>query len=187
MLITHAKVKYDYDNYSRYNTRGLINCLESGVSNFYFRECKAPITDGLARFVVKARSGIQFIPKRKLDILHSGDGLCSCGKLGPKKHMISCCMHRASLMTKRHNNVAKIVVQAIEASRRKELTKSVMGQYIHWNQEIRLPDDIRDPRIKSEALEEETARRRPNIWYYTKEKEYKPIIFESSRNHYSLE
>jgi hypothetical protein len=128
------------------------------------------MTDGQARFVVKARAGIQFTPKRKLDILNSGSGLCSCGKFGTMKHMISCCMHRASLMTKRHNNLAKIVVQAIEASRRKELTKSATGQYIHWNQEIRLPDDTRDPRIKSEALEEETARRRPDIWYYTREK-----------------
>jgi hypothetical protein len=170
MLITHSKVKYDYENYSRYNTRGLINCLESGVSNFYFREYKAPMTDGLARFIVKARAGIQFTPKKKLDILHSGNGLCSWRKFGTMKHMISCCMHKASLMTKRHNNVAKVVVQAIEASRRKELTKSSTGQYIHWNQEIRSSDDIRDPRIKSEALEEETARRRPDIWYYTKER-----------------
>jgi hypothetical protein len=133
MLITHAKIKYDYENYSRYNTRGLINCLESCVSNFYFKECKASMTDGLARFVIKARARIQFTPKRKLDILGSGNGLCSCGKFGTMKHMISCCMHRSSLMTKRHNNVAKIVVQAIEACRRKELTKSVTGQYIHWN------------------------------------------------------
>jgi hypothetical protein len=83
------------------------------------------MTDGLARFVVKARAGIQFTQKRKLDILGSGDDLCSCGKFGTMKHMISCCMHRASLMTKSHNNVAKIVVQAVEACRRKELTKSV--------------------------------------------------------------
>jgi hypothetical protein len=128
------------------------------------------MTDGLARFVVKVRAGIQFTPKRKLDILNSGSGLCSYGKFGTLKYMISCCMHRASLMTKRHNNVAKVVVQAIEASRRKELMKSATGQYIHWNQEIRLPDDLRDPRIKSEALEEETARRRPDIWYYMKER-----------------
>jgi hypothetical protein len=131
MLITHAKVRYDYENYSRYNTRGLINCLESGASNFYFRECKVPMTEGLARFLVKSRAGIQFTPKRKLDILRNGSGLCNCGKFDTMRHMISCCMHRASLMTKRHNNVAKIVVQVIEACRRKELTKSVTDQYIH--------------------------------------------------------
>jgi hypothetical protein len=128
------------------------------------------MTDGLARFVVKARAGIQFTPKRNLDILGSGNGLCGCGKFGTMKHILICCMYRAALMTKRHDNVAKILVQAIEACRRKELTKSMTGQYIHWNQEIRLPDDIRDPRIKSEALEEKTVKRRPDIWYYTREK-----------------
>jgi hypothetical protein len=40
-LINHAKIKYDYDNFSRFNTRGLINCMETGISNFYFKECKA--------------------------------------------------------------------------------------------------------------------------------------------------
>jgi hypothetical protein len=40
MLITHAKVKYENENYSRYNTRGLINCLESGVSNFFLESAK---------------------------------------------------------------------------------------------------------------------------------------------------
>jgi hypothetical protein len=37
-LFEHARRVYDYDNYSRYNTRGLINCLEAGVSNFFFKE-----------------------------------------------------------------------------------------------------------------------------------------------------
>jgi hypothetical protein len=64
-LITCAKMKFDYENYSRFNSRGLIYCLETGISNFYFRECKAPMTDGLARFYGKSRAGIQFTPKRK--------------------------------------------------------------------------------------------------------------------------
>jgi hypothetical protein len=28
-LISHARVKYDFDNYSRFNTRNLITCLET--------------------------------------------------------------------------------------------------------------------------------------------------------------
>jgi hypothetical protein len=31
-LITHVRVKYDFENYSRFNTRNLITCLETGVS-----------------------------------------------------------------------------------------------------------------------------------------------------------
>jgi hypothetical protein len=43
-LIVHARMKYNYENFSRFNTRGLINCFETGISIFYFRECKTPLT-----------------------------------------------------------------------------------------------------------------------------------------------
>jgi hypothetical protein len=89
------------------------------------------LADGMARFYIKSRAGIQFTPKRKKDILKVGDGLCSCGKFGTLKHILSCCSHRAPLMTKRHNNVAKIVVQAVEASNRKKIIKSSTVHFIH--------------------------------------------------------
>jgi hypothetical protein len=166
-VIAHSKVKYDYENYVRFNTRNLITCLDTGVSNFYFRDCKAPLSDGLARFMIKSRAGVQFTPKRKSDILRQGDGLCACGKSGTLKHILSCCPFRAPLMTKRQNNVAKIVVQAIEANNRKNIVKSTTGQFIHWNQEIRLPDGIADPRHPPESLKEEVMRRKPDVWFYT--------------------
>jgi hypothetical protein len=49
--------------------------METEISKFYFKECKAPLTDGLARFYIKARAGIQFTPKRKKDILGIGNEL----------------------------------------------------------------------------------------------------------------
>jgi hypothetical protein len=77
-LISHTRVRYDVENYSRFNTRNLITCLETEVSNFYFRDCKAPLADGLARFMIKSRTGIQFTPKRKQNILGHGNGLYAC-------------------------------------------------------------------------------------------------------------
>jgi hypothetical protein len=77
-LIAHARLGYNFNNYYRFNTRSLIGYTEAGVSNFYFRECKAPLADGLARFMVKSRVGIQFTPKRKLDILNQDDDMCGC-------------------------------------------------------------------------------------------------------------
>jgi hypothetical protein len=74
-------------------------------------------------------------------------------------------------MTKRHNNVAKIVAQAVEANNRKNIVKSTTGQFIHWNQEIRLPDNILDPRHDPETLKDQTMRRKPDIWYYTVKRE----------------
>jgi hypothetical protein len=132
-IINHARIKYDYHNYSRFNTRGLINCMEAGMSNFYFKECKAPLADGIARFFIKSRAGIQFTPKRKHDIFNTGSGLCSCGKIGSMKHILSYCPHGASLMTKRHN-VGRILAQAIEANNRSRLVKSNSGNYMHWNE-----------------------------------------------------
>jgi hypothetical protein len=31
-LVNHARIGYDHENYSRFNTRGLINCMETGIS-----------------------------------------------------------------------------------------------------------------------------------------------------------
>jgi hypothetical protein len=82
-LISHTRVPYDFENYSRFNTRNLITCLETGASNFYFRDCKAPLSDRLARFLIKSRAGIQFTPKRKQDIL--GSELLRQELKGPKQ------------------------------------------------------------------------------------------------------
>jgi hypothetical protein len=57
-LAENAKLAYDFQKYSRYNTRGLINCMEAEVSNFFFKKPKASMVDGLMIFLVKSRSGI---------------------------------------------------------------------------------------------------------------------------------
>jgi hypothetical protein len=70
-------------------------------------------------------------------------------------------------MTKRHNNLARIIVQAIEVNNRKNIIKSTTEQYIHWNQEIRLPDNIKDPRLAPDTLKDELMQRKPDLWFYT--------------------
>jgi hypothetical protein len=144
--------------------------METGISNFFFKKCKVLMTDGVDRFYVESRAGIQFTPKRKLDILHIDNGLCSCHKVGSMKHIISCCSHRSSLMTNRHNNVGMILVQAIGANNRKKLVKSTSGQFIHWNQELRLPDDVNNRKRFPNIFDRKESKRKPDIWYYTKEK-----------------
>jgi hypothetical protein len=83
--------------------------------------------DDVTRFLIKSRAGVQFIPKRKLDIFHIGNGLCGYRKVGSLKHMISCCPYRAGLMTKRHNNVGRIIVQAIEVIIERILSNTLMA------------------------------------------------------------
>jgi hypothetical protein len=73
-------------------------------------------------------------------------------------------------MVKRHNNVGRILVEAIEANNREKLIKSTCGQYIHWNQERRLPDDFLNPRKFPNVFDRKESKRRPDIWFYSKEK-----------------
>jgi hypothetical protein len=37
-LVNHTRIGYDYENYSRFKTRGLIICMETVISNYYFKE-----------------------------------------------------------------------------------------------------------------------------------------------------
>lgn len=66
-------------------------------------------------------------------------------------------------MTKRHNNVWEIISQAIQAANIKSLTKSNPGLYLHWNQELRLPDGIHNPKGNPKMLDKEVSSRRPVI------------------------
>jgi hypothetical protein len=79
-LVNHTRIAWDYQNYKRFNTRGLINCMETGIINFFFKECKALLADGVNRFLIKSRAGIQFTLKRKLDSIHTGNGLYGWGE-----------------------------------------------------------------------------------------------------------
>jgi hypothetical protein len=62
------------------------------------------------------------------------------------KHLIGCCPYRAGFRTKKHNHVARIIIQAIEANNWRNLIKRETVKYIHWNQELRLPDMINNPK-----------------------------------------
>jgi hypothetical protein len=66
-------------------------------------------------------------------------------------------------MTNRHNYLARIIVQAIAANNRRNLIKSQTGQNIHWNQELRLPDMIYNPKINPEFFNRENSKRKPDI------------------------
>jgi hypothetical protein len=73
-------------------------------------------------------------------------------------------------MTRRHNNMGRILVGGIEANNRKKLIKSTSSQYIHWNKELRLPDDVLNSKKFPNVFEREESRSRPDIWFYSKEK-----------------
>jgi hypothetical protein len=137
--------------------------MKTGVSNFFFKECKSSMADGRMKFLVKSRAGIQFTMKKKFCILHQGNGLCQHGKIGSMRCLINCCPYRASLMAKRHNNVTRIIIQAIEANNQRNPIKVKTNQYIYWNQELRLPNMINNPRRNTEFFCKENSKRKPDI------------------------
>jgi hypothetical protein len=115
-IIDHIRMNHQMENILRFNTREFLKCQGIGVSTFLLREYKVPMSDGLMRFIIKARNGVHFTPERKLDILRIDEGQCSCNQIGILKCMLSCCIQRAHLITKRHNNVAKIIAEAVETT-----------------------------------------------------------------------
>jgi hypothetical protein len=86
------------------------------------------------------------------------------------KYLINCCPYWESLMIKRHSIVARIFTQTIEANNQRNLIKSETGQYIHWNQELRLPDMPNNLKSNPEFFNRENSKRKSDIWHYTKVK-----------------
>jgi hypothetical protein len=71
--------------------------------------------------------------------------------------------------TSRQNNVGKIIAQAINNHNPQDIIKSDNGNLLNWNQELRLPKDVKtvEKNIEVAAIpEEDEGKRRPDIWFY---------------------
>jgi hypothetical protein len=65
-----------------------------------------PISDGLGRFLVRARTGMIYAPQRKAQIYHQWDGNYNIYyKVGNLKHFLNCFMNKDIRMTQRRVNV----------------------------------------------------------------------------------
>jgi hypothetical protein len=135
--------------------------------NFFLGNCKAPVSDALFRFTVRGRNDTLWtLVKRNLYYpKENGNIYCKCNRESPKVeslfHILNCCLpFRGVLMTRRHNRVVKVVVDAItnrfnlninelwlNLSLRtvEEADNKLGGNFIHinWNDNIaRLRPDI---------------------------------------------
>jgi hypothetical protein len=71
--------------------------------------------------------------------------------------------------TYKHNNVGKIIAQAINNHNPQDIIKSDNGNLLNWNQELRLPKDVKTIEKNIEVMaipEEDEGKRRPDIWFY---------------------
>jgi hypothetical protein len=76
-----------------------------------FGDTSAPLSDGIAKFIIKGRNGTVWTPARKHALFKEGDGMCQrCHRIGNLKYYINCCTNKLISYTYRHNNVGKIIV-----------------------------------------------------------------------------
>jgi hypothetical protein len=141
------------------------------MSNFIFSDTSAPLSDGIAKFIIKGRNDTVWTPAGKHALFKEGDGICQ--RIGNLKHYINCCTNKLISYTYRHNNVGKIIAQAINNHNPQDIVKSENGNLLNWNQELKLPKNIRttEKDINVEAVPEEEGKRRPDIWFYRIEKD----------------
>jgi hypothetical protein len=59
------------------------------------------------------------------------------------KHYINCCTSKLTSYTYRHNNVRKIIAQAINNHHPQVIIKSDNDNLLNWNQELKLPKDVK--------------------------------------------
>jgi hypothetical protein len=169
-VTTHYKYRHIHNLYSRPSTNSLALTMHNKMSNFMFNDTSAPLSDGVAKFIIKGRNGTVWIPARKRTLFKEGDGMCQrCQRIGNLKHYINCCTNKLTSCTYRHNNIGKIIAQAINNHNPQDIIKSENDNLLNWNQELKLRKDIRttEKDINVEAVpEEEESKRRLDIWFY---------------------
>jgi hypothetical protein len=88
--------------------------MHNKFSNNVFDNTSAPLSYGVAKFLIKRRNGIIWTPARKHIALNEGDGIHpSCPKIDKLKYYINCYISKLASYTYRHDNVEEIMAQAI--------------------------------------------------------------------------
>jgi hypothetical protein len=73
--------------------------MENNMPNFMFADGAAHISDGLGRFLLRARTRLIDTPQRKAQIYHQGDGNCLiCHQERNLKHFLNCYINRGTGM-----------------------------------------------------------------------------------------
>jgi hypothetical protein len=71
-VTTHYKYRHIHTLYSRPSTNPLALTMYNKISNFMFGDTSAPLSDGIARFIIKGRNGTVWTPARKQALFKEG-------------------------------------------------------------------------------------------------------------------
>jgi hypothetical protein len=109
----------------------------SPTSNFYIGNCKAPASDALVRFSIRARNDILWTPAKKMTIFKNQFSSANCG-CGNKRfcnllHILNNCNYNMGYMTDRHNPVQGRLVEAIMKHRNLQYDEIAQNKMIRFN------------------------------------------------------
>jgi hypothetical protein len=131
----------------------------STASNFMIGNCKAPVSNALFRFTVRARNNTLWTPQIKSIIFkdQGNSSLCNCynNRVCSLLHILNNCCKNLSLMTDRHNRVLNKFRSAIKIH-----CKNI--EEIHENQKVLI--DQKYFKVK----QSEECNLRPDLWFWQK-------------------
>jgi hypothetical protein len=169
IVTTHYKYRHIHELYSQPRINPLALSMYNKISNFMFGDGSAPISDGLAKFIIKGRNGTIWTRARKYFLFKEVDGMCTtCQRPGNLKHFINCCTNKLTSFTYRHDNVGRVIAQAINSYNLQNIVKTENGMMVSWNQELKLQIKIKSVEKNIDIMpvpEDEQGKRRPDIWF----------------------
>jgi hypothetical protein len=98
--------------------RGVVDkaLVDQPISNFMLSNCKAPFSNSLFRFTVKARNQALVTPFLKHLLFHEGNGICRICQRDRQDtiyHILNACPKLTGYYTERHNMVVNKLEEAI--------------------------------------------------------------------------
>jgi hypothetical protein len=126
---------------------------KSPCSNFFICNCKASTSDGIVKFAIRARTNslsTRVILKKARRVRDDCCLMCTRRQPETLQHVLNGCRKRFQKMTYRHNQICKILAQAILKHQHRPIIK--------YNSTIILPQ-------KRQRLPEDTRILKPDIWF----------------------
>jgi hypothetical protein len=137
----------------------------STVSNFMLGNCKAPVTDFVLKFIIRARVNTLWTPAVRAARVHSYHGPVNCNCSNGRKcnllHILNNCNLNLARMTLRHNMVSGKLVEGIEL--RKDLSGAIFE-----NKKLVVDEMLKEGK-------EFDSRIRPDIWFWTEDENVKKL------------
>jgi hypothetical protein len=140
-------------------------CKESTASNFMLGNCKAPVSDFILKFLIRARANTLWTPAVKAARRQSFQGSTYCRCTNGRKcnllHILNNCGFNFKLMTERHNLVIQKLCEGID-SRKNRIN------VIHENKELVVDEYLQNGGTFKSKI-------RSDAWFWTQDENISKI------------